>query len=123
MTNKQKLELDKIDLHILTVLQDEPLWKQGAAERLQDIGHHSTAASIQTIGRRITCLADHGLLEPCIISPDELERNLITAYRTTEHGCTALDDYYICRGCEVVKTADTHVHKLQPAGEFFAAKT
>lgn len=116
-----KLELDKLDLHILTLLTDQPLWKKRVYETLQEHDHTETAASIQTVGRHINTLRDYGYLELQVLSPEDTRRNLIAAYTTTEKGETALDEYQICDGCGELVAADDHVHRLESADAYFSA--
>ena len=116
-----ELELDKLDLHILTLLIDRSLWKKRVYEILQEHDHAETAASIQTVGRHINTLRDHGYLELQIISPEDTHRNLIAAYTTTDKGRTALDEYRICDGCGELVAADDHVHRLEEADAYFSA--
>ena len=115
------LELDKLDLHILTLLTGQSLWKKRVYETLQEHGHAETAVSVQTVGRHINTLRDHGYLELQVLSPEDTRRNLIAAYTTTERGEAALDEYRICDGCGELVAADDHVHRLEEADAYFSA--
>ena len=115
-----ELELTKLDLHILTILNDDPLWKQRVYETLQNHGHADTAMSVQTVGRHIDALQEHGYLDLEIICPEDTRRNLLPAFTTTEQGRTALDQYKVCDGCGELVAADDHVHHLESADAYFA---
>ncbi|MDY6769385.1 MAG: hypothetical protein SVU88_00265 [Candidatus Nanohaloarchaea archaeon] len=88
-------DLDRIDLAILTVLRDadEPMWKKDVHRTLRRSASFPAAASdisVQTTGRRIDTLNEAGLVEPSIITPEELNRDLIIAYELTGEGKAAL---------------------------------
>lgn len=108
------INLDLLDLQILGILQDDTLWKKR-------IANHIDTVSIQTIGRRVDTLRDNGLLDSCIISPDDIKRDLIIAFETTEQGCAALQTHLVCAdpGCDDLKRPTEHVHDHVPAGEYF----
>lgn len=116
-----ELELSKLDLHILTLLTDRSLWKKRVYEILQEHDHAETAVSIQTVGRHINTLRDHGYLELQVRSPEDICRNMIPAFTTTEKGEAVLDKYRICDGCGELVAADDHVHRLEAADAYFSA--
>lgn len=115
-----ELELTKLDLHILTVLNHQSLWKKRVYETLHDHNLEDTAMSIQTIGRHIDALHSHGYLELHVISPEDTHRNLIPAFTTTEKGRNALNQYRICDSCGELVAADDHVHRLESADAYFS---
>ncbi|MFB6077098.1 MAG: hypothetical protein ABEK12_03135 [Candidatus Nanohaloarchaea archaeon] len=90
------MDIDDVDFSILKVLRDmdRPLWKKkihrqltdhdGGIPRVRDV-------SVQTIGRRVDDLHERGHVESCIISPSEINRDLIIAFKVTENGCRAVE--------------------------------
>lgn len=81
--------IDIIDFLILKCLQehDAPLWKNRIHEHHDGFGE---SASVQTIGRRVDTLVEEEYLDSCIVSPDDINRDLIIAYKLTEKGRAAL---------------------------------
>ncbi|WP_226005943.1 Lrp/AsnC family transcriptional regulator [Natrinema salinisoli] len=116
-TSTQVRKLDELDLEILAILTQNPLWKTAL---------HNTLGkkSIQTIGRRVNDLQDDGLLVSCILSPDTLNRDLVIGYKTTEQGRTALEQHHVCEApdCdEIVVDGEDHVHEFASGVEYFDA--
>lgn len=107
-------DVDLLDLQILVILRDAPLWKQQVANQIDTV-------SVQTVCRRVDTLRDNGLLESCIISPDDIKRDLIIAFTTTEQGCAALQTHLVCTDpdCDDLKRPTEHVHEYVPAQEYF----
>lgn len=88
--------IDEVDYAILTIVEEyDAVWKKRVhdliLERRQELPHMETV-SVQTVGRRINKLQDAGLLESCILSPDELNRDLIIGYSLSDKGTTALQE-------------------------------
>lgn len=106
--------IDLLDLQILAILRDDPLWKKRIAHQINNV-------SVQTIGRRVDALHDKGLLESCIIAPDDIKRDLIIAFETTETGRAALQTHLVCSDsdCDDLKRPGEHVHDYVPAGDYF----
>ncbi len=80
--------IDTLHYVILETLED-PKWKTRIRDVMQDtaIDHPlEQIPSIQTIGRRVDELADQGYITSCILSPDNVDRDLIISYRLTEDG-------------------------------------
>ncbi len=84
-----RMDIDDVDFSILNVIASHgaPMWKkkihrnlpEGGLPNVQDI-------SVQTVGRRVDDLHDRGYLESCIISPREINRDLIIAFKVTGDG-------------------------------------
>lgn len=89
-------ELDAVDYGILTcVEEEEQVWKKRVHELIserQDVLPEMKNVSIQTVGRRINNLQEKGLLESCILSPENLNRDLIIGYTVTEDGQLAMHE-------------------------------
>lgn len=88
--------LDDTDFTILVEIAeaDEGLWKKKVHDRLEDslAGHPlNKHISTQTVGRRIDRLTDRGYLASVLITPDELDRDLMIGYRLTDDGKDAVD--------------------------------
>ncbi|NUB91086.1 hypothetical protein HT576_08640 [Haloterrigena sp. SYSU A121-1] len=118
-TSTQVRKLDALDLEILAVLTNNPLWKQKLYETLGK-------KSIQTIGRRVNDLQDGDLLASCILSPNSLNRDLVIGYKTTDRGRTALEQHHICQaaGCgKIVVDGEDHVHEFTTAADYFDTDT
>ncbi|QLG61953.1 hypothetical protein [Halorarum salinum] len=112
-TSESQLEqLDELDLELLCLLDAEPLWKTKAYDRLGK-------RSVQTIGRRITQLQERGLVKTHILSPDDIDRDLIIAYTPTDAGDTLLDQE-ICQTCHVPRTALDHEHRFDSVRNCFS---
>lgn len=107
--------LDILDLQILAILRDDPLWKQRVADCIS--GWNRT-----TVFRRIDRLHDNDLLQSRIITggPDD-PRELYIAFETTDNGRTALQTYLICTDpdCDDLKPATAHVHEHVSADQYF----
>lgn len=90
------MKIDEIDFSILRSVQTsrEPLWKkQVHREMKQDrCLENLNDTSVQTVGRRIDELHERGFLDPCIVNPDEINRDLMIAYELTDKGERALKD-------------------------------
>lgn len=87
--------IDRVDLTILMVLEDagEPLWKKSVHRYLAEfaaVPDRISDVSVQTVGRRIDRLHENGLLAPSIVTPEDINRDLIIAYQITETGRTVL---------------------------------
>lgn len=80
--------IDIIDFLIMKCLRehDAPLWKNRIHEHHNGFGE---SASVQTIGRRVDALVEDEHLDSCIVSPDDINRDLIIAYKLTENGRAA----------------------------------
>lgn len=86
--------IDTIDYVIMQTLED-PKWKSrvhAIMEEEQDENPLKGIPSTQTIGRHIDDLADHGYIADCILSPDDVDRELIIGYKVTEKGRKALEE-------------------------------
>lgn len=87
-------ELDGVDYAVLKCLEDRgSCWKKEVHEWLGDnIGGLPVeeARSVQTVGRRIDALHERGDVESCILTPDEIDRDMIIGYKLTDQGQTAL---------------------------------
>lgn len=67
---------------------DQPLWKNRIHEQYEE--RFDDTLSVQTIGRRVDSMHDAGLVESCILSPDNVNRDLIIGYMLTDTGRDAL---------------------------------
>ncbi len=91
------MRIDDTDFAILKCIRDldRPLWKNKIHEciknRFEELPLGSTV-SVQTVGRRVDDLTDNGYLESCIISPDEIKRDLIIAFKLTDQGRDAVEE-------------------------------
>lgn len=85
--------IDTTGYVILDVMTD-PQWKSRIHSLMEDADDEpiTDIPSIQTIGRRVDDLCDEGLLASCILSPDDVGRDLIIGYRRTEKGDDAMDE-------------------------------
>lgn len=87
-------DIDAVDYAILKSLDENGAswkkrvhtWVEENIDRLPTMEAHS----LQTFGRRLDQLNEDGLVESCIISPDEVERQMIIGYKLTMDGKTAL---------------------------------
>lgn len=89
---------DAIDITDYAVLQAVhetgcPLWKKRVYDYI--MGHIDrfpgvTSVSQQTVGRHVDKMQDAGYLETDIVSPDELNRDLVIGYTITDQGVDAL---------------------------------
>lgn len=91
------MEIDDIDFSILKALNSShrPLWKKQVHRLIVDDGQGVAdvdEVSVQTVGRRIDRLHENSLLEPCIIHPENINRDLIIAYKPTEKGENVLEE-------------------------------
>ncbi len=84
--------IDDVDFVILRCLKNNetPLWKNKIHECQSELLNERV--SVQTIGRRVDRLQKEGYLESCIISPDEIKRDLIIAFKVTEDGEDAIHE-------------------------------
>ncbi|MDY6768958.1 MAG: hypothetical protein SVW02_02525 [Candidatus Nanohaloarchaea archaeon] len=87
----ETMDIDNIDFSIIKAVAttDEPLWKKQVHRRIKeerDTLPLDREISVQTIGRRIDELKEAGLLEPCIVNPEDINRDLIIAYHSTDRG-------------------------------------
>jgi DNA-binding Lrp family transcriptional regulator len=89
------MRIDDTDFAILKCIQDfgKPLWKnkihESITERADELPLKSSV-SVQTVGRRVDDLTDDGFVESAIISPDEIKRDLIIAFKLTDQGRDAI---------------------------------
>lgn len=90
----EELDIDMADYAILTAISeaDKPLWKKAVHERLHEREESlpGSNVSVQTIGRRIDTLTKNDYLENVIVSPDNLARDLIIAFKLTDEGKAAI---------------------------------
>lgn len=89
--------IDNTDFSILDCInrQDRPLWKNKIHQHIvenEDSYPLDGGVSVQTVGRRVDRLNEEGYLENAIISPNELKRDLIIAFKLTEKGLDALKE-------------------------------
>lgn len=97
-------------LRVLSLLTEKTLWKKRVSEKLGE--------SPQTIGRDVHALQADGLLAPEFVSPGDVNRHHIIAFRTTSEGKSVLDDYRVCENCgEVVDTRRDCLHDYAPLDE------
>lgn len=71
----------------------EPMWKSRIHGIMEDITHEQPidmVPSVQTINRRVDDLCEAGYLSSCILSPDEVDRDLIIGYKRTAKGDDAI---------------------------------
>lgn len=85
------MDIDDVDFSILNVIakDDAPLWKKEIHRGLSETPHalpNVREVSVQTVGRRVDDLHDDGYLESCIISPRDINRDLIIAFKITDAG-------------------------------------
>lgn len=107
--------INLLDLQILAILRDDPLWKKQVATQIDNWGR-------TTINRRIDRLHDTDLLQSKIITGDPDEPcDLYIAFETTDAGCDALQTHLVCTepGCDDLKPPTAHVHEYVPAQEYF----
>lgn len=88
-------DIDNTDYAILQCLcnASKPVWKKEIHVRIQ--GNITCfpgieGVSVQTVGRHVDKLHDLAYLESCVVSPENLNRDLIISYKLTEDGFTAL---------------------------------
>lgn len=91
------MELDKMDYALLTCLEEAEtgLWKKelhAELERRATEFPGNVTRSIQTVGRRVEKLHEAAYIESCIVRPDNIPRELIIAYTTTEEGLEAVQE-------------------------------
>jgi DNA-binding Lrp family transcriptional regulator len=89
------MRIDDTDFAIVKCIQNvgKPLWKNKVHECITERAEQlplQSSVSVQTVGRRVDDLAEDGFLESCIISPDEIKRDLIIAFKLTDKGDTAI---------------------------------
>ncbi len=85
------MDIDAVDYAILKFINehDRPVWKNRIHELLteqRDELPGVDSVSVQTVGRRVDCLRDQDILSSCIISPDDIKRDLIIAFKLTDDG-------------------------------------
>lgn len=88
--------IDNIDYAILKCLHDADAsyWKKRVHQEISDREEFLPAVdsvSLQTVGRHIDALNKEGYLENTIVSPQDVPRDLIIGYRTTEKGENMLE--------------------------------
>ncbi len=86
--------IDAVDYGILKCITDhDKVWKKRVHNLVmehQEKLPHMGDVSVQTIGRRINRMQEDELLESCILSPDDLNRDLIIGYTVTATGAEAI---------------------------------
>lgn len=108
------IDIDKIYLKLLYVLDQAALRKQDAAEHVP--------RSVQAVGQRIQQLHDAGLVESKIDrSEDGYSGDLFIVYETSDAGRQKLDEYLVCVdvGCLMVKPRSDHQHAFMAAADYF----
>ncbi|WP_207587087.1 hypothetical protein [Halomontanus rarus] len=116
------VNLDLLDLAILDTVREQALWKKRLYEQLAQraqIDRYLATVSLQTVARRVDKLRENGYLQSCIISPDDLNRDLIIAFRASEAGVTALTEYKICPDCGELVHESSHEHAFTPVKTYF----
>lgn len=113
--------LDKLDLYILTLLSEQPLWKKRVHTMLTEHGPHDLHPSLQTIGRRIDALRDKELVETQVVQPDDTPRQVVIAFKTLEYGRETVDQYAVCSTCDEVVPPWKHTHSLTAVTHYFDA--
>ena len=118
MSNMEQVtaELDLLDLRILHLLTDNPLWKTKIYRTLD-------THSVQTIGRRVDRLQNNGLLDTCILTPEEIKRELIIGYKTSDSGQRLLTEYQICEteDCgKLIHNGEDHIHQFISVADYFS---
>lgn len=85
--------IDTIHYTILHVLE-KPLWKSKIRATLEDVDDLPTdgVPSVQTIGRRVDELHENDYIATSILSPDDVDRDLIIGYQRTKNGDKALEE-------------------------------
>ncbi len=88
-------DIDRIDLTLLMALDEagRPLWKKSVHRCLQELSGipaELSEISVQTVGRRVDALHEGGYLAPNIVTPEDINRDLIIAYEPTADGREAL---------------------------------
>ena len=115
--------LDFLDLHILTLLCEKPLWKKAVHTRLEASEFDGTNVANQTVARRINHLHEEGFLESTLINPPNQDRSIMVAFRTTAKGRKALTQFEICEDCGELVTEEDHVHAFTAADAYFETAT
>ncbi len=75
--------------YVILELLSEPRWKSKIHTDIEGIGDEQlldTVPSTQTVSRRVDELTDAGYLTTCILSPAEVDRDLIIGYKRTADG-------------------------------------
>lgn len=85
------MDIDDVDFSILNVIATDqfPLWKKEIHRNLSTDPHalpNVREVSVQTVGRRVDDLHERGYLDSCIISPKDINRDLIIAFKITDAG-------------------------------------
>ncbi len=88
-------DIDTTDYAILQSLSEvnDPVWKKKLHVRINEQHERFpgvNSVSVQTVGRHVDKLHDLAYLESCIVSPENLNRDLIISYRLTDDGVTVL---------------------------------
>jgi hypothetical protein len=87
-------EIDAVDYGIMKCIEEhDNVWKKRVHNLVlehQEKLPHMEEISVQTIGRRINKMQEADLLESCILSPDDLNRDLIIGYNVTDEGLNVL---------------------------------
>lgn len=79
-------DIDMTDFRILRCIDDadHPLWKNRIHQRYLD--RFDGDCSVQTVGRRVDRMHDSDLVQSCILSPDDINRDLIIGYQLSDTG-------------------------------------
>lgn len=96
VTGAPCMKIDETDFAILKSVKDldRPLWKNKIHERITENYDRLPlidSVSVQTVGRRVDALTEEEYLESVIISPEEIKRDLIIAFKLTEQGVEAVE--------------------------------
>jgi hypothetical protein len=118
--NQHHEQLDILSLYILHLLTDGVLWKNRIHERLPDKGPDLLQSSLQTVGRRVDDLYDCGYLESCVTQGENVNRDLLIGFRTTDQGTAALEQHDICTDCDHIHPAWEHTHDLVDISTYFS---
>lgn len=118
----QEYQLDRVDLALLTLLADDPLWKSEAHAQLLTLDRVDTV-SVQTVGRRIDRLHQEDYLATKIVTPEDLDRDLMIAFQTTAEGRTMFEggNVELCNtdGCGQLRQVGDHRHEWVSPKEYF----
>ncbi len=86
-----------VEYGILKCLEEEgSAWKTRVHDWLMDKRHELpelSGVSLQTVGRHVERLRNEGLVESCIMTPDELQKDMIIGYDITEAGIQRLQEH------------------------------
>lgn len=88
-------DIDNTDFAILFSVEnhDVPPWKNKIHGWVVDQEENlpiANSVSVQTVGRRVDTLVNEDFLETVIVSPEDIKRDLIIAFKLTEKGKDAI---------------------------------